>query len=161
VPLLERYKNLTVFRTFSKAMALAALRVGYLLADPTLVREIGKAVLPYNLNAISQTAAEVAVEMYETELRATVESIIAERERLFTELKSIKGLAPVRSQANFMVVRSAIEPRKVFAELLRRDVLIRDVSSYPMLKEYFRVSVGKPEENDQLLSGLREIFAGE
>ena len=159
VPLLERFKNLAVFRTFSKAMALAALRVGYLLADPTLAREIGKAVLPYNLNAFSQTAAEVAVEMYETELRATVESIIAERERLFTELKSIKGLAPVPSEANFMVVRSEIEPRKVFAELLQRDVLIRDVSSYPMLKEYFRVSVGKPEENDQLLSGLREIFA--
>ena len=158
VPLLKRYKNLAVFRTFSKAMAMAALRVGYLCADPTLAREIGKAVLPYNLNAVSQTAAEVVVEMYETELRASVESIIAERERLFTELKSIKGLAPVRSQANFMVVRSAIEPRQVFAELLRRDVLIRDVSSYPMLKEYFRVSVGKPEENEKLLAALKEIF---
>jgi histidinol dehydrogenase len=158
VPLLKHHKNLAVFRTFSKAMAMAALRVGYLLAEPRLAREIGKAVLPYNLNAVSQTAAEVAVEMYGAELRASVESIIAERGRLFAELQSIKGLAPVPSQANFMVVRSEIEPRRVFAELLQRDILIRDVSNYPMLKDYFRVSVGTPAENDLLVSALREIF---
>ncbi|MCM3901242.1 MAG: aminotransferase class I/II-fold pyridoxal phosphate-dependent enzyme, partial [Pyrinomonadaceae bacterium] len=57
VPLLARHANLIVLRTFSKAMALAGLRVGYLLAHPDLVREVAKAVLPYNLNAVSQTAA--------------------------------------------------------------------------------------------------------
>ena len=55
-------------------------------------------------------------------------------------------------------VRSEIEPRRVFAELLQRDILIRDVSSYPMLKDYFRVSVGTPAENDLLVSALREIY---
>src|SRR3712207_497028 len=55
VPLLASHPNLVVFRTFSKAMAMAALRVGYLLAAPELAREVGKAVLPYNLNAASQT----------------------------------------------------------------------------------------------------------
>ncbi|MDQ3687496.1 MAG: histidinol-phosphate transaminase [Acidobacteriota bacterium] len=160
-PLLERYQNLVVFRTFSKAMAMAALRVGYLLAAPELAREIGKAVLPYNLNSMSQTAAEVAVEMYETEIRPLVGKIISERERLYGELKKIRGLAPVRSEANFMVVRSSIEPRRVFAELLRRDILIRDVSGYPMLKDYFRLSVGTPEENDALVAALREIFGKE
>src|ERR1044072_8721920 len=59
-PLLERHKNLAVFRTFSKAMALAGLRVGFLLAAAELAREVSQAVLPYNLNAFSQTAAEVA-----------------------------------------------------------------------------------------------------
>jgi histidinol-phosphate aminotransferase len=161
-PLLERHANLAVFRTFSKAMGLAGLRVGYLLAAPELAREVSKAVLPYNLNAFSQTAAEVAVEMYETELRPTVERIVAERERLFGELQNIGGLAPVRSSANFMVVRSASEPRRVYDELLERHgVLIRDVSGYPMLKDYFRVSVGTPAENERLLRGLRDIFEGE
>ncbi|HEX8352012.1 MAG TPA: histidinol-phosphate transaminase [Pyrinomonadaceae bacterium] len=160
-PLLERHPNLAVFRTFSKAMALAGLRVGYLLAAPELAREVAKAVLPYNLNAFSQTAAEVAVEMYEAELRPTVERVVAERERLFTELQNIEGLAPVRSCANFMVVRSAFEPRRVYEELLERfGVLVRDVSGYPMLKDYFRVSVGTPPENDRLLRGLRDIFEG-
>src|SRR5436853_4765545 len=105
VPLLKHHKNLAVFRTFSKAMAMAALRVGYLLAEPGLAREIGKAVLPYNLNAVSHVAAEVAVEMYETELRASVESINAESERLFAELQSMKGVVPIQWHAHFMVRR--------------------------------------------------------
>lgn len=158
VPLLERHANLAVFRTFSKAMALAALRVGYLLASPELAREVSKAVLPYNLNAFSQTAAEVAVEMFDSELRPTVSRIVTERERLYEELKRIEGLAPVPSQANFMVVRSSLEPKRVFRELLARDILVRDVSAYPMLKDYFRVSVGTPDENDRVVAALREIF---
>jgi histidinol-phosphate aminotransferase len=161
VPLLSRHANLAVFRTFSKAMGLAALRVGYLLAAPELAREVGKAVLPYNLNAFSQTAAEVAVELYEAELKPNVHRIVAERERLYEELRNIQGLAPVRSHANFMVVRSTIEPKRVFRELLARDILVRDVSSYPMLSEYFRVSTGTPEENDKLVAALKEIFGKE
>ncbi len=161
VPLLAAHGNLIVFRTFSKAMALAALRVGYLLAAPALAREIGKAVLPYNLNAVSQTAAEVAVEMYESELRPLGARIIAERERVFAELQQIAGLTPVPSQANFMVVRSAIKPRHVFNELLARGILIRDVSGYPMLKDYFRFSVGTPAENDALVAALKEICGTE
>lgn len=158
--LLERHRNLVVLRTFSKALALAALRVGYLLAAPELAREISKAVLPYNLSVFSQTAAEVAVEMYEEEMRPLVERIVAERERLTEELARIEGLSPVASRANFLVVRSKIAPREVFSELLRRDVLVRDVSGYRMLADYFRVSVGTPAENDRLLLALREIFDG-
>jgi histidinol-phosphate aminotransferase len=158
VPLLGDHDNLVVLRTFSKAMAMAALRVGYLLASPQLVLEIAKAVLPYNLNAFSQTAAEVAIEMFEVNLRRTVNAICAERERLYSGLASIPGLAPVQSHGNFMVVRSNKEPKGVFDELLKRDILIRDVSGYPMLKNYFRVSVGTPAENDLLLDALREIL---
>src|SRR6185369_5709533 len=61
VPLLARHKNLVVLRTFSKALAMAALRVGYLLTAPELRQEISKALLPYNLNLFSQTAAEAAI----------------------------------------------------------------------------------------------------
>jgi histidinol-phosphate/aromatic aminotransferase/cobyric acid decarboxylase-like protein len=129
-----------------------------LLAATRLTREIGKALLPYNLNAFSQTAAEVAVEMYESDLRPLVANIISERERLFAELSLIGGLSPVPSRANFMVVKSRIEPARVFDELLRRDILVRDVSAYPMLNEYLRASVGTPAENDKLMTALREIF---
>ena len=157
VPLLNDHDNLVVLRTFSKAMAYAALRVGYLLAAPEIVREIGKAVLPYNLNVFSQIAAEVAMENYDRELRPLVQQIVAERDRLFAELSRIEGLTPVESEANFIVVKSATDPKRIFADLLKRDILIRDVSGYPMLREYFRFSVGTPEENDRLLSAIREI----
>jgi len=157
VPLLKEHNNLVVLRTFSKAMAYAALRVGYLLGSPELVREIGKAVLPYNLNVFSQIAAEVAMENYERELRPLVKQILAERDRLFDELSRIDGLTPVESEANFIVVKSATDPTRIFADLLKRDILIRDVSGYPMLRQYFRFSVGTPDENDRLLSVIREI----
>jgi histidinol-phosphate aminotransferase len=134
--------------------------VGYLLAAPELTREIRKALLPYNLNAFSQTAAEVAVEMYESELRPLVSRIISERKRLFHALSGIEGLSPVASRANFMVVRFRVEPGQIFNALLQRDILVRDVSRYPMLNEYFRTSVGTPEENDKLIRALREILAG-
>ena len=155
VPLLNDHDNLIVLRTFSKAMAFAALRVGYLLAAPDLVREIRKAVLPYNLNAFSQIAAEVAVENYKSELLPLVKEIISERERLRDGLSSIGGFIPVDSKANFMVVRSGRDPKRIFSDLLAQDILVRDVSSYPMLSQYFRVSVGTPDENDRLLAALR------
>jgi len=157
VPLLREHDNLIVLRTFSKAMAVAALRVGYLLASPDLVREIGKAVLPYNVNVFSQIAAEVAVENYESELRPLVTKIVSERERLFTGLSQIDGLAPVPSKANFILVKSNIDPARIFTDLLARDVLIRDVSGYPMLRKYFRFSVGTPEQNDYVLKAIREV----
>jgi len=157
VPLLNTYENLVVLRTFSKAMAFAALRIGYLLAAPELVQEIRKALLPYNLNAFSQLAAEVALERYPTLLGPTVNAIIEERERLYQEIRNIEGLQPQKSQGNFMVVKRNTDKRQIFEELLKRDILVRDVSGYPMLSEYFRFNVGTPEENDRLLSALNEI----
>ena len=144
-------------RTFSKAMAFAALRLGYLLASTSLVTEIGKAVLPYNLNVFSQIAAEVALEQYPTLLGPIVDAIIAERERLYSSLLQKQGFDPVKSKANFMVVKADTDPKQIFAELLKRDILVRDVSGYPMLREYFRFNVGTPEENDRLLRALDEI----
>lgn len=157
VPLLHEHENLIVLRTFSKAMAFAALRVGYLLASPELVSEIHKAVLPYSVNVFAQVAAEVAMEHYDTELRPLVKQIIAERERLFAELSKVESLTPISSQANFMIVKSATDPRRIFTELLEHDILVRDVSGYPMLRDYFRFSFGTPEENDQIMNAIREI----
>ncbi|HXG94277.1 MAG TPA: histidinol-phosphate transaminase [Blastocatellia bacterium] len=160
VPLLGELPNLIVLRTFSKAMAMAGLRVGYLLASPELAREIHKATLPYNLNFFSATAAEVACERYDL-LKPMIEQIISERERVFAELKKIRGIEPVPSSANFLVARTRIEPRRLFEQLLARDILIRDVSRYPMLADYFRLSIGSGEENDRLIAALKEIMASE
>jgi len=146
-----------VLRTFSKAMAYAALRLGYLLAAPELASEIRKAVLPYSVNLFAQVAAEVAMDNYENELSPLVTQIIAERDRLFEELSKVEGLTPVRSKGNFMVVKARTDPKRIFNELLARDILIRDVSSYPMLSEYFRFSVGTPEQNDYVLKAIREV----
>ena len=158
MPLLAELPNLIVLRTFSKAMAMAGLRVGYLLASPELAREVHKATLPYNLNFFSATAAEVACERYDL-LKPQIEMIVSERERLLKRLAAIQGVEPVPSSANFMIARARLPPRKIFEELVARDILVRDVSKYPMLSEYFRLSVGSPEENDRLIAALEEVMS--
>jgi len=157
VPLLADLPNLIVLRTFSKAMAMAGLRVGYLLASPELRREIHKATLPYNLNFFSATAAEVACERYEL-LKPHIETIVSERERLFTAMREVSGIDPVPSSANFMIAKTRVPPQTLFKELLARDILVRDVSRYPMLGDYFRVSVGSREENDRFVGALKEVM---
>jgi histidinol-phosphate/aromatic aminotransferase/cobyric acid decarboxylase-like protein len=154
VPLLERHRNLVVLRTFSKAMALAGLRVGYLLASPELVREIGKARLPYNLSFFSQAAALAALEEQEA-LATTVRRLVAERERLLVRLADVPGVRAFPSDANFFLLEClSADPKAVFASMLRRGVLVRDVTSYPMLGRCLRVSVGTEAENDAFLHAL-------
>jgi len=154
VPLLERHPNLVVLRTFSKAMALAGLRVGYLLASPDLVREVNKARLPYNLNFFSQAAAIAALEE-EDALAKSVRRLVAEKERLLARLADVPGVRAWPSDANFFLLEClAADPKAVFAGLLRRGVLVRDVTSYPMLSRCLRVSVGSEKENDAFLHAL-------
>jgi histidinol-phosphate aminotransferase len=154
VPLLERHPNLIVLRTFSKALALAGLRVGYLLASPELVREINKARLPYNLDFFSAAAALAALEVKD-ELAASVHRLVAERERLFARLADVPGVRAWSSDANFFLIEClSADPKAVYAAMLRRGVLVRDVTSYPRLERCLRVTVGTPEENDAFLRAL-------
>jgi histidinol-phosphate aminotransferase len=154
VPLLARHPNLVVLRTFSKAKALAGLRVGYLLAAPELVREINKARLPYNINFFSQAAALAALEEKEA-LAASLTRIVAGRERLLARLADVPGVRAWPSRANFFLLELvSADPKAVFASLLRHGVLVRDVTSYPLLSRCLRVSVGSEEENEAFLRAL-------
>ena len=151
--LLDRLPNLIVLRTFSKAMAMAGLRVGYMLSSPEITREVHKATLPYNLNFHSATAAETACEMFDL-LRPKIELIVSERERLAGLLSSISNVEVFQSAANFLLIRTPMQAQDLFEELHKQDILVRDVSKYPMLARCVRVSVGAPEENDRLVEAL-------
>jgi len=158
VPLLARHENLVVLRTFSKAMALAGLRVGYLLASPALVREINKARLPYNLNFFSQAAALAALEN-RRELENAVRRLVAMREETFQALSVVPGVRPYGSRANFILFELLDrDPKAVFEALYKRGVLVRDVTSYPRLERCLRVSIGSPDENAAFLDALREAL---
>ena len=156
---LKDYPRLIITRTFSKAMGMASLRVGYLLADPAIAEQISKAKLPYNVNQFSLTAAEVALENM-ARFRPAIEEVLRERARLGSELGDIPGLKVYPTEANFFLVEVAAEPHAVFEYLFQQGILIRDVSSYPMLSKCLRISVGTRAENDRLLSALRICLAG-
>jgi histidinol-phosphate aminotransferase len=154
VPLLEEHPNLVVLRTFSKAKALAGLRVGYLLASGELVREINKARLPYNMNFISQLAALAALEERSL-LDATVAELSGLRDELMASLQALPGVRPYPSRANFILFElERADPKAVFESLYASGVLVRDVTSYPRLQRCLRVSVGSRAENVAFLSSL-------
>jgi len=155
---LKDYPRLIITRTFSKAMGMAGLRVGYLLAHPDLAAQISKAKLPYNVNQFSLTAAEVALENI-GRFRPAIEAVLKERARLSSELGRIPGLKVHPTEANFFLIEVSGSPREIFDELYGQGILIRDVSSYPMLSKCLRISVGTPDENNRLLSALHAALS--
>jgi histidinol-phosphate aminotransferase len=158
VPLLQQSPRVVVLRTFSKAVGMAGLRFGFALAHPDVAREVSKAKLPYNVNAITLAAAEVAFEHRELFERRT-RAVIAERERLVAALTGIPGLRVYPSAANFVLIRmEALPARTVFHKLLEEhDILVRDVSHGHGLAECLRISVGEREDVDAVIGALREI----
>jgi histidinol-phosphate aminotransferase len=156
-PLLSEYRNLVVLRTFSKAMAMAGLRFGYMMAHPEVTREINKAKLPYNVNIFTLAAAEIVIERHSV-LNRGITSLIQERERVFAELQKRPAISAFPSKANFILVRTAKPARELFDALYKQGVLVRDVSSYPLLDRCLRISIGMPDENNRFLAALDQVL---
>ena len=155
---LHECPGLMITRTFSKAMGMAGLRLGYLMAHPDLAAQIAKAKMPYNVNQFSLTAAQVALDHRER-FRPAIEAILRERDRLKQLLSEIPGIRLYPTGANFFLFQLPVPPRPVFEELYQQGILIRDVSAYPMLGNCLRVTVGTPAENNRFISALRDIVS--
>lgn len=160
IPFLAGRPRVVLLRTFSKAMALAGLRAGYLLAGPAVVEEVNKAKLPYNVNFFTEVAAAEVLRGRDL-LAPLVEAVRAERDRLYEGLAAIPGIRAFPSAANFVlfrVERPGPTHTEVFERLLREHgILVRDVSRYPMLAGCLRVNAGTPEETGEFLAALRAI----
>lgn len=160
-------RPLVVVRTYSKVWSMAALRLGFCVAPGHLVTELEKVVLPYHLSVPTQLAGTVALRFVD-EMRARVEAIVAERERIVAALTTMDGLTAFPSGANFVLFRPPARgfggvPQEaghaVWQGLLAKDVLVRDFSRWPRLEGCLRVTVGRPGENDAFLTALKEVLA--
>lgn len=156
IPLLKEFDNLIVSRTFSKAFSMAGLRFGYFVANTPVIEQLRKVNLPYNVNLFTELVALRLLD-FEKEMAENIAYLKRERERVFAELQQMHGLTVFPSNANFLLIRGT-EPINLFQELKERGVLVRDVSSYPLLRGFQRVSIGLREENDLFLSTLADIF---
>jgi histidinol-phosphate aminotransferase len=153
VTLINKYPNLVVIRTMSKAFALAGARVGYLVANPEVIDAMYLVRLPYHLSALTQAAAEVALE-YQGELLGTVSTLIESRKQVVTALVAM-GLQVAPSSANFIIFSGFnLEPAQIWRQLLDRGVLIRDVG----LLGHLRMTIGNEAENQKFISALKEIL---
>lgn len=143
-----RQPNVVVLRTFSKAYGLAGLRVGFLVADPTVVDAVRKVYVPFSLNTLAQAAAVASLEA-ESELLERCRTIIGERGRVWQALLDAGYQVP-ESQANFVWLPLG-EQATAFAEhALERKVVVR-----PFAGDGVRASIGTPDENDALLEAAR------
>ncbi len=158
-PLLREHENLVILRTFSKAMSLAGMRIGYLMAAPEICAEVKKARLPYSVSLFSEMAVTVALEEIDL-LSAAVREILHQRDNLWPALQEFSSLRVYPSDANFFLIR-AKDGAALFQHLLQDGILVRDVSNYPALENSLRISVGRREENQRLLESLKqyETFA--
>lgn len=154
----DRWPNLVVLRTLSK-VGLAALRVGFLFADPRLTGELRKAKLPFNLNSMSAAAARVALEGW-PEFEAMARGVVAERRRLHEALTTCSGLEVFPSEANFLLIRAPGDATALWSRLLERGISVRNFSTKPGLEGCLRITVGKPHENDRLVTVLAQLLAG-
>lgn len=152
IPLINKYNHLIVLRTFSKAYALAGIRVGYAIACEELIDLINTVKVPYNLNMFSQLVATWAIEHKEL-FKANARKIIAERRTLDEGLKSL-GFKTYPSEANFIWVEL---PDRYFDLLIQRKIYIRKMALED--RNYYRISIGTPKENEILLAALKEMKA--
>ena len=155
-PLVGQYQNLIVLRTFSKWAGLAGLRVGYGLFPVKITDYLLRIKIPYNINVAALVAVEESLKDIDY-LMDRVRAIIAERDRLFNELKKIKWLKPFPSQANFILC-SVLSGKasQLHKKLQDKGILVRYFDQ-PILKDCIRISAGKPEHTDALIKALREI----
>ena len=153
VTLIKKYPHVVVIRTMSKAFSFAGVRVGYLVADKSVIDALFLVRLPYHLSAITQAAAEVALE-FKDELLGNVSTLIRNREWVREQLEGL-GLTVVPSKSNFLLFSGFDIPAPtLWKSLLDAGVLIRDVG----LSGYLRVTIGTEAENQLFIDAIAPLI---
>jgi len=150
------HENLVVLRTFSKAAGIAGLRLGYGICPAWLMAALWKFKQPYNVS-VAATVAGLASLRDLDYLRATVEKLKTERRRLSALLATIPYLEPQPSEANFVLCRVVGRNAKEVKQTLERQGILVRYYSKPGLDNCIRISVGRPEQTDRLLTALHTI----
>jgi histidinol-phosphate aminotransferase len=150
---LPQYPNLAVMRTLSK-LGLAGIRLGYLSAAPALLEQFDKVRPPYNVNVLTQAAAEFALDHLDV-LDQQAEALNEERTKLVQSLSALPGVTVFPSAANFLLVRVP-DPDAATDKLRAERVLIKNLSKmHKLLSGCIRVTVSTPEENSVFLNALK------
>ena len=177
--LVNQVDNLLVLRTFSKAYGLANLRIGYGIGSAPVMKILKKVLLPYTVNGVSILAAELMYSKPEV-LRQRVEAVVSGRRYLRDHLEAL-GFRVLPSATNFLLALPAGKALErlaekagagdlpssekamaaggyLFQELLDRKILVRNYSRNPRLPGGLRITVGKAEENPQIIGAIRDII---
>lgn len=156
IPLISKYENLIVLRTFSKAFGLANLRLGYAVTNQLLAQTLGKLPDPYPVSAISMSMGIKMLENLNI-VKASVRKLMKERERLTQNLNQINGIHAFKSDANFVLFTTEKSSDEVYEKLLRRAIIIKNVGKILGWNNCLRTTVGLPEMNTKMLTIIKEV----
>ncbi|WP_419786584.1 histidinol-phosphate transaminase [Pseudodesulfovibrio sp.] len=153
----DRFENLVILRTFSKAYGLAGMRVGYGILPPALAELLRNARIPFTVNLLAEEAALAALED-DTFYNATLELVMRGREYFTTELTKL-GCKVWPSQSNFVMFQPPKDAKSVFEELLVRGIIVRYLGSFG-LGDCIRVNMGTDAENKTFIETMAEVLHG-
>jgi histidinol-phosphate aminotransferase len=152
---LKRRPLTVILRTFSKIYGIAGLRVGYLITSPMLAKELNKAKLTFNVNRLAQEGARGALR--DVEFKDKTVTLNYQSMKRMEEFFDQKGLAYIKSYANFIFVDVKHHSKMVFEELLKRGVIIRPGYFWGW-DNWIRVSTGTLEQTEKFVQRLQEVL---
>jgi len=157
LPSLDKYRNLVIMQTFSKAWGMAGIRIGMAFADNQIISVLNKIKYPYNLNILTQQKALELTENRE-EVKSWVEMIKTEREKMSESLKYLPFVIRVfPSDANFLLVKME-DARGIYEYLMERGIVVRDRSKVNLCEQSLRITIGSPVENEKLTDALKDLI---
>lgn len=159
--MLAEHPNLIVTRTFSKAIGLAGLRLGYIVANPEVISYVERVRVPCNVNLLAQIAADAALDD-RAHININTRRIIQEREFLYKELAKLPGIKPFLSAGNFVLINCAAtgKPASEYcARLFEAGYIVRKFAQARGLPgdEYFRVTIGSHDDMEGVLKEIRAL----
>jgi len=156
IPFLNRYPNLVILQTFSKAWGLAGLRLGAAYAHPDIIDILNRIKPPYNVNTYTQEKGVEALSQTK-KMQEMIRTILDERQRLTKSLAQhpmVQKIYP--SEANFILVKIP-HAEKIYHYLLKKLIIVRNRAKVLLCEDCLRISVGTAQENDALLKALESI----
>ena len=153
--LVRDFSNLFVLQTFSKAYGLAGLRLGYVISAKENIENLRKVILPYSVNTLAVIAGSAALDD-QGHLQKVINEMEGEKEFLYSELEKL-GIETHRTETNFILAKTGKWTDRISQKLKNKDILVKNLKSYPLLEGFCRITVGRREENQKLIESLKEV----
>ena len=155
IPELDKFPNVMILQTFSKAWGLASLRLGMAFGSEELIKLLNKIKYPYNINGLTQRALLENIHNIDF-VKDSVKKLNQNREKVIFELKKLPNILNIfPSDANFLLVKFT-DARRIFDYLIEQKVIVRDRSKVILCEDSLRISIGSEEENHVLLNLLNQ-----
>ena len=153
---LDKYPNLIVLQTFSKAWGCAAIRLGMAFASPEIIGIFNKIKYPYNVNRLTQEEAIKVLQHPET-IKGWVNTLLEERTRVMEEFVKLSCCVRVfPTDANFFLAK-VYEATQIYNYLVSEGIIVRNRTNVALCNDCLRITIGTKEENEALLEALRKV----